>query len=69
MVSRRFATAIQLSAEIMQQRGYEVRKTFTLQFAFGFKRLAKKGRQIAYVDFRANGAVLLETSLQPSLKL
>jgi len=35
MVSRRFASAAHLSAEIMQQRSYEVRKTCTF-VAVGF---------------------------------
>jgi len=39
MVSRRFTSAVHLSAEIMQQRSYEVRKTCT----FVASGLAKQG--------------------------
>jgi len=39
MVSRRFTSAVHLSAEIMQQRSYEVRKTCTIVAA----ELAKRG--------------------------
>lgn len=61
MVSRRFTTAVHLSAGIMQQRSYEVRRTFYFADCFGLLKLHAACKASKTAHFCANGGLEIST--------